>query len=441
LNFINPLLPVHGNDRGQLLALMQARGNAPANRLSADVLPPMLPDRIAELAQLSMETISDRIPAFSGNLVDGLDITLSIITTEIAVARAELTDPALTDAEIEALQEQIAALEELRQNLTEARNHAEQDPNRFMQRIVSEGGTSVSIDLLREINRDFEASTHNHRAHMWSIQHAMMPQVQMNLDRILNSIVTMINDAVTGNLRGEDGNFLFYQTDADGNPYIPDPTDIDPVTNEPRRVPLPPYDANMNAGVPVFVRATDIEDFNRHTAMVNAGVTPPPPPWEWPWPVFGEENPNRATTIFTATNVRMNPELLVAGGHNLLGLSLSGAPGDTDLLVALQGVWMSTTSHYAVNIDGRNFNVQDAYIRFTGNIASEINEANNKVSTQTVTTDQAQNMRMAVKGVSMDEELNAMLRFQFAFQAASRVFNMIDGMIDRIVNGTGRVGL
>jgi flagellar hook-associated protein 1 FlgK len=50
-------------------------------------------------------------------------------------------------------------------------------------------------------------------------------------------------------------------------------------------------------------------------------------------------------------------------------------------------------------------------------------------------------MRMAIKGVSMDEELNAMLRFQFAFQAASRVFNMIDQMIDRIVNGTGRVGL
>ncbi|MCL2198996.1 MAG: flagellar hook-associated protein FlgK, partial [Defluviitaleaceae bacterium] len=98
-------------------------------------------------------------------------------------------------------------------------------------------------------------------------------------------------------------------------------------------------------------------------------------------------------------------------------------------------------SHYSVTIGERNFNVQDAYIRFTGMIATETAEAASKVTSQTITTDQAQSMRMRIKGVSMDEEMAAMLRFQFAFQAASRVFNMIDGMIDRIVNGTGRVGL
>jgi hypothetical protein len=250
----------------------------------------------------------------------------------------------------------------------------------------------------------------------------------------------MINDALTGRLRGEDGNFLFYETDADGNPILVYEADgvtpvIDPITGEqlvqhfrPFTLNPPPYDR----GVPLFIRDVDV--------VVNPS-SPTGFDVNYTWPIAEHENPNDATTIFTATNIRINPNFSVAGGHNLFGLSMSGAPGDTDLLVALQQVWMSDVGPYAVTIGERSFNVQDAYIRFTGNIATEVNEANTKVNTQTITTDQAQNMRMAIKGVSMDEELNAMLRFQFAFQAASRVFNMIDGMIDRIVNGTGRVGL
>jgi flagellar hook-associated protein 1 FlgK len=146
-------------------------------------------------------------------------------------------------------------------------------------------------------------------------------------------------------------------------------------------------------------------------------------------------------TVFTINNIRINPAFREAGGHNNLALSLSGALGDTDLLVALQKVWMADNGHYSIQIGDRRLNVQDAYIRFTGAIATETSDASNRVSSQTIQVDHAQNMRMAIKGVSMDEEMSAMLRFQFAFQAASRAFNMIDQMIDRIVNGTGRVGI
>jgi len=124
-----------------------------------------------------------------------------------------------------------------------------------------------------------------------------------------------------------------------------------------------------------------------------------------------------------------------------LALSNSGAPDDNTLLLALQTVWLANSGPYAVNIGGRYFGVQDAYIRFTGDIATRISEANSFVSAQTIQVQQADALRQSVKGVSMDEELNNMLRFQFAFQAASRVFNMVDSMIDQVVNRTGRVGL
>ncbi|MCL2386793.1 MAG: flagellar basal body protein [Defluviitaleaceae bacterium] len=395
INYLGPLDTAMGAG-GQLLALMQARGTLPANHMSADVAPPMLPDEIHRLADEVEAAIGALGGAATGNFMADLQLAINA----------------------------APAGSVLREDLEAALAHAQRDANRFIQQLVAAAGNPVDIiRLTQEIERDFLAQTHNHRAHMWSIEHAMIPQVQMNLDRIVNSMITMINDAVTGNLRGPDGNFLFFETNPDGTPFIADPTVIDPITGEPARTPIVPVDARGNPGIPLFVRYMDIDD-GSHT-----------------WPLTGLQNPNMPSTIFTAANIRLNPDFHEHGGHNLLALSLSGAPGDTDLLVALHDVWMSPDSHYAINIGGRSFNVQDAYLRFTGTLAADISESNSRVTTQTTNVDQSQNLRMAIKGVSMDEELNAMLRFQFAFQAASRVFNMIDGMIDRIVNGTGRVGL
>jgi flagellar hook-associated protein 1 FlgK len=402
LNYLTPINAANNNDSGKLLALLQARGTSPANHLSANVDPPLSASEILALINMVQDGI--------GELALALD-------------PAPLPDSFI--AQLEAAIE-LPANALIRDRLEAALAHAERDPNRFIERIVmadAAGNTAEVADLAAALEIDYQAQVHNYRAHIWSINHAMVPQVQMNLDRIINSVVTMINDAVTGNLRGEDGNYLFYVTNPDGTPFIADPSIIDPVTGEPARTPVRPVDLDGNFGPPLFIRDIDVATGNRV------------------WPISHLENPNRAATIFTATNVRINPDFLVAGGHNLLALSQSGAPGDTDLLVALQKVWMSGTGHYSVQIGQRNFNVQDAYIRFTGDIATEVAEANGKVTSSTIQTDQAQNMRMAIKGVSMDEEMSAMLRFQFAFQAASRVFNMIDQMIDRIVNGTGRVGL
>jgi flagellar hook-associated protein 1 FlgK len=367
LNYLTPINAANRNDSGKLLALLQARGTSPANHLSASVSPPVNVATLQSLATVAAGAVAPGPGTFVSRLQD-------------AVNAAPLGSA-------------------LRADLEAALAHAERDPNRFIQRLVASGDPSdaaLNAEILLEMQRDYQAQTHNHLAHMWSINNAMIPQVQMNLDRIVNSVVTMINDALTGNLRGEDGNLLFG---------------------------APPTDLNGQPGRPLFIRDID----------VTLGT--------YVWPITDHENPNRANTVFTINNIRINPDFFEAGGHNHLALSLSGAPGDTDLLVALQRVWMSATGPYSVLIGERNFNVQDAYIRFTANIATEISEANSMVTTQTIQTDQAQNMRMAIKGVSMDEEMTAMLRFQFAFQAASRVFNVIDSMIDRIVNGTGRVGL
>src|SRR5690606_4188329 len=47
------------------------------------------------------------------------------------------------------------------------------------------------------------------------------------------------------------------------------------------------------------------------------------------------------------------------------------------------------------------------------------------------------NRRDEISGVSLDEEITNMLQFQRAFQAASRVFNVMDEMLRSLVNELG----
>jgi len=376
-NYRRAINNANNNDFGQLNALLMARGVVPANHTTADILPPS--ERVDLLQQIvdNLEAARDNAQDLVDSLVaDGLAGTPAYLSAQAALERAEL---ALLGAE-----------------------------NRRDQWITAWNDPVTGYDFRA-------AEYHNWNAMMWSLNHAKIPRVQQNLDRIVNSVATMINDAFTGNLRRVDPTgaeyYVFPLTDADGNLVLD-------ANGNPQ--PMRPLDKEGNLGIPLFIRRTDPE-----------GVA-------WPFP---DVDPTRIATVFTINNLQINPAFLELDGHDFLALSLSGAPDDNRLTLALQEIWLSNTGPYAVNIGGRYFGVQDAYIRFTGDIATQIHEANNRVAAGTIQVQQADHLRQSVKGVSMDEELNHMLRFQFAFQSASRVFNVIDGMIDQIVNRTGRVGL
>jgi flagellar hook-associated protein 1 FlgK len=272
---------------------------------------------------------------------------------------------------------------------------------------LANAGTPPEVIYWQIRVNDYPADRFNFEAHRWSINNAFIPEVQMHLDRIVNSIVTLINDALTGNLSD-------FEFDVNGNIVLD--TNGLPVTN-----PIfdsGPYDQSdpPQPGQPLFIREIDrYED---------------PPPWPF------TQNANDIRSILSIKNMIINPAFDDRDGHNLLALSLYGELGrdDNRLILEMQRLWQTNRSPYAVDIRGREHNIQDSYIRFVGHIATEISESNARVSASTIQVQQADNMRNAIKGVSMDEELNAMLRFQFAFQAASRVFNLIDGMIDVVIN-------
>jgi flagellar hook-associated protein FlgK len=53
---------------------------------------------------------------------------------------------------------------------------------------------------------------------------------------------------------------------------------------------------------------------------------------------------------------------------------------------------------------------------------------------------QVVNQRESISGVSLDEEMSNMIKFQHAYNASARMITAVDEMLDKIINGTGLVG-
>lgn len=83
----------------------------------------------------------------------------------------------------------------------------------------------------------------------------------------------------------------------------------------------------------------------------------------------------------------------------------------------------------------------DDYYRSTiGQLGVQAQEAQNMVDGRALLIEQIENKRESVSGVSLDEEMTNMIKFEHAYSAAARVINAMDEMLDLIVNRLGLAG-
>jgi flagellar hook-associated protein 1 len=135
---------------------------------------------------------------------------------------------------------------------------------------------------------------------------------------------------------------------------------------------------------------------------------------------FFETGPGGAAgTLRVEASLAADPQTVVAG---------SGASGTRDIALAVSQL----RDHGAV--DG-------AYRAFVAQIGSNVREAVRQEGNAQVLTDAVENRRQSVSGVSMDEEMSNLVRFQRAYQASARAMSTMDEMLDVLINRTGRVGL
>jgi flagellar hook-associated protein 1 FlgK len=292
-----------------------------------------------------------------------------------------------------------------------------------------EPGTTLDIPDTPENRRIYQAELYNEKMQKWSVKNCIIPKTMIKLDQIFHSIVTMINDLVAP-ADGPDpdnphyvepqekgaGRGVYEQAQADDDDHVP-------------------FDNNGNRSyVEVFIRRPGPGNYTER--WIDHDNDPDTPPTLVP-----EEKGNYYSQ-YSIGNVEVNPKLLeTEDGYNLLALSYSGDIEDTRLLNDLQKLWKSNSSVYAVNVGGIDFNMDDAYNKFVSQLSTEVAEAKSFVEAQTVQVERAEYKRQTIMGVSMEEELTTMMKYQYAFQGAARILNVIDSMIDQVVNRTGRVGL
>lgn len=136
------------------------------------------------------------------------------------------------------------------------------------------------------------------------------------------------------------------------------------------------------------------------------------------------------------------------------GFDLDGAPGAAffsgttaaDLQVAITDPRKVAASTVSGTLDNSNATAmtqlsvgEDTYRRLVTDFGAEVASAGRVANNQRVLTNQVDGSREALSGISLDEEMVAMLAHQRAYEAAARLLTTLDSVLDTLINRTGLV--
>ncbi|GAB7389197.1 flagellar hook-associated protein FlgK [Bacillaceae bacterium] len=94
-----------------------------------------------------------------------------------------------------------------------------------------------------------------------------------------------------------------------------------------------------------------------------------------------------------------------------------------------------------LNISGNQSTIDDFYRGMIAKVGVESQQAQRMRQNAEVLVNQVDTRRQSVSGVSLDEEMANMIKFQHAYNAAARMITAVDEILNKVINGMGRVGL
>lgn len=169
-------------------------------------------------------------------------------------------------------------------------------------------------------------------------------------------------------------------------------------------------DLNGNAGIPIFIRKSGL-DYNAFPENIT-------PPIDY-------------RTLYTIDNIEINPKILDQNGYNKLAFTPNGSGiGDTTILTQIAKDWKSDTANL------ENASIDEYYKKIITDFGVTIREDQKMLQSKIGTSEFADNRRLSISAVSLDEELSNMMIYQHAYNAAAKIINVLDGMMDKIINGT-----
>lgn len=147
---------------------------------------------------------------------------------------------------------------------------------------------------------------------------------------------------------------------------------------------------------------------------------------------FNEEDPENNYSLFTIGEIEVNP--LIMQNYDLIPLSDNNGSGgfDPETVKKLMDVWHNAFSTLSPNtLTQYNFN--DYYTAFTSEMANRGEKFNTIGENQASMVESINNKRMEISGVSSDEELTNLIKFQHAYNASARYVNTVSEMLEHII--------
>ena len=236
---------------------------------------------------------------------------------------------------------------------------------------------------------DMEADTYNkgeyHGQKLQATSSSIVMNIQAELDSMVHDLVTSINDIITG----EDG----------GKPRT--------------------YASKDDLPLEVFVRlGTSRYEEN------GAGYE------------YVEENStdhSNVDTLYSIANLKINPELLKSPTLMANGFLTEDKQVNQQMADKIIDKFTNTFSSLNPNL-AQQYNYQDYYAAMVGQIATTGSVYSSVVEAQQIATRQLDDSRQAIMGVSSNEELSNMIKYQNAYNAASRYINACNEMLENMLS-------
>ena len=244
------------------------------------------------------------------------------------------------------------------------------------------------------------------------VQDEVVMETEAQVDLLIHEIVTAVNDAMSPNkdyvlktnLYDENGNLTHKAGDT---------IKILDVENCARGqdATLPPQE--------IFVR----QGMERYTTYEIDGETVY---------VYNEENPADSNSLYRLGNLEVNDTLKKI--ITKFPAYTQNNAVDFKMAERLVDIWNEQGMHINPS-DGYPCTFQDFYDKMIAKLGTDGNVYKSSTDTLNATTASLENSRQQVLGVSSDEELAKLIKYQSAYNASSRYMNVISQMTELIVTG------
>ncbi|MCI6499443.1 flagellar hook-associated protein FlgK [Lachnospiraceae bacterium HCP1S3_C3] len=254
-----------------------------------------------------------------------------------------------------------------------------------------------------------------------NVQSCALVKAEALFDNLVHGIITTINDIFAPNIKGmPDGVTSF--TDADGNVYpdgeLYNEDDIeylDVTTSVGKDGKLPPEELFSRDNTERYIEVTG-DDGNTYY-------------------ILNKKNGMGYESLYKCGNVSVNSKII--DDYSKLPFTTQGE-GDEDFAKAtkLANKWSEEFS----NLDPNNttkLNFNSYYDQFVFDIGSDGQMYYNLAVNESDATSALDDKRQQVTGVSTDEELTYMIKYQQAYNASSRYVTVISEMLEHIINRLG----